>query len=286
MANALGRVKAAQNNAMDSGSAYAQQLARLGVNAREFAAASPDDALVMIARAYKDSEKSADGYALVMDTFGSKLAPKMNEALLEIAQGGMPALIASMKEAGRIMDTEFIASVDKAEAALNRVKQQAKVGVVGIGQTLGTLAGAIFSGSPSAGGLTERLTAIKTAELIGQQDAERERLDIAQQRGRQRLAEFDEKAKKAKEEEDAKRMDIAQGFGIMGNWSKMSGVESMGGIMSEGAPELNAFLNEASRQIQIQEKLLEFTKQIEKNTQRRSEQRDAVVDSGDSGFEG
>jgi hypothetical protein len=76
---------------------------------------STEGLIAAIARGYA----ATGDYAALVDIFGRRDAPAMQEALERLDVEGFGNLIDGMKDAGRVMEDDFIESLDRADDAMN-----------------------------------------------------------------------------------------------------------------------------------------------------------------------
>ncbi len=91
----------------------AKQFAALGLSAADFVGLNLEQSLDRIARAYAANSTAAGAYDAISDIIGSKTAPKLNSALLQLGAEGMDSMIARTKELGAVMDESAVQKLNE-----------------------------------------------------------------------------------------------------------------------------------------------------------------------------
>jgi hypothetical protein len=86
---------------------------------------STETLLEAVARGYKET----GDYAALVDLFGQENAPAMQEALERLGVEGFDNLTEAMKQAGRVMDEDFIGRLDDSEDRIQAFWQRTQIGV-------------------------------------------------------------------------------------------------------------------------------------------------------------
>ncbi len=118
--NSLKSVQLKTQEAIDGNKTYQESFARLGLNVNEFAKLPLEQKMQAIATAYKTSGESLESYNDISTILGTKAGPKMLEVLDNLATQGFPAMQQSAIDAGRVMDEETIASLDRASDEIGK----------------------------------------------------------------------------------------------------------------------------------------------------------------------
>jgi len=127
-----------------------KQFEKLGLSAKDFIGLNLDESLEKIARGYKDNADVAGAYDAITDILGSKSAPRLMAALLQLANEGFPGLTASMKQSMQVMDSEVIAKLDEFGDRMGQFWNSIKVGgssVLGVLMAIGNVLCFLAAGS-------------------------------------------------------------------------------------------------------------------------------------------
>lgn len=93
----------------------AAKFARLGIDAKAFAALRPEEQMERLGRAILGAGNEQEALAAAMDLVGAKNAPKLMASLRQLGSEGYAAVEQSARQAGQVMSTETIQALDKAQ---------------------------------------------------------------------------------------------------------------------------------------------------------------------------
>ena len=113
--------------AIDGNKNYAEAIARLGLNIKEFAALPTERKLEAISKAYRESGASQEAFSDVAQILGTRAGPQLLEVLDDLAVKGFDQLAASAKTSGQVMDEEVVQKMDKLADVMGRLKTQSIV---------------------------------------------------------------------------------------------------------------------------------------------------------------
>lgn len=117
------QLRVAQQEALDGNKAQTEAFARLGISIDDVAKKTSGELLESVAKGYK----ATGDFSAIVDVFGRKNAPKMEAALLSLADGGFKPMIKDAKDAGLVMGGELTEKLDAAGDAIDRMKLKAKI---------------------------------------------------------------------------------------------------------------------------------------------------------------
>lgn len=113
----------AQQEALDGNQTQIDAFNRLGVSIEDIATKSTPQLLEAVAKGYK----STGDFSALVDVFGKSNAPKLEEALGELADNGFGGLAEKAKAAGLTLSEDMAAQLDATGDALDRLKLRAEV---------------------------------------------------------------------------------------------------------------------------------------------------------------
>jgi hypothetical protein len=156
--NGLTRLKAAQGDALDGTKEYIEAFETLGISMEQLASSTVADLLVALSKGYTDAANSAQAFNAVTQLLGMRNAPRLSEALNQIATEGLPKLIEVAKEAGQVIDASLIQRMDDQADALQRLGRRTRVFASTIVDSfgLGVKAISAFYGALSTGATGEQ----------------------------------------------------------------------------------------------------------------------------------
>lgn len=120
------KAKRAVDSLLAGNKATAEQFAALGLSAKDFVGLNLEKALERIARAYGENANQAGAFEAVTEILGSRSAPKLNTAILQLSREGFGELIEKTRKAGVMLDKEGIQKFDELGDRLATLKQQAE----------------------------------------------------------------------------------------------------------------------------------------------------------------
>jgi flagellar biosynthesis GTPase FlhF len=113
----------AQQEALDGNQTQIDAFNRLGVSIEDIATKSTPQLLEAVAKGYK----TTGDFSALVDVFGKSNAPKLEEALGELADNGFGGLAEKAKAAGLALSEDMAAQLDATGDALDQLKLRAEV---------------------------------------------------------------------------------------------------------------------------------------------------------------
>lgn len=168
LGNALSRIRAAQGRVVEGDQTMIDAFRALGVSIQDVISLDMPGLLQRIGGSLEESGNSARQFNAVVELVGTRNAPKLTEALNRLSSEGMSGLIDSAKDAGKILDEDLIASLDKWEDSLLQTERTIKVWAANSLKNIESVFGAVanfvqgFSGDKDA-----RVNLLKSFTPVG-----------------------------------------------------------------------------------------------------------------------
>lgn len=112
---------------MDGQTSAAKSFDKLHLSSKDFIGLNLEQAVQVVARAYKDSAHEAGAYDAVTDIMGTKTMPKLNSVLLQYGAEGAQVFIDKTREMGVIAEEGAIPKLDAVGDKFTTVMEKAKV---------------------------------------------------------------------------------------------------------------------------------------------------------------
>ena len=213
----LGRLNATQEEAASTNGKARQAMLALGLSQDEITG-STEGLIEAIARGYA----ATGDYAALVDIFGRRDAPAMQEALERLDVEGFGNLIDGMKDAGRVMEDDFIESLDRADDVMNTFGQRLKIfaaegisRLMDLGRTIGAFFKGTFTNEKGEFGFDLSRGIQAAGDKVAEIDAEKEKADEVRRAKREERDKQDEdrrrRAFEASERDPEARQAAARG---------------------------------------------------------------------------
>lgn len=124
---AFNAVQNAQGDLINGNTKLIPLLERLGISATAFAKASPDQVLEMFGKRLSETKTYAQDFNTILELIPMRGAGRFMAALRDIGEQGLPEMTKALKEAGLVMDQEYIKRLDNAEKETERWSRTWKV---------------------------------------------------------------------------------------------------------------------------------------------------------------
>lgn len=128
LTRALRNLKDRGQQAENGMKSYADAFDKLNINVEEFNKLPQEEKMLAVAKAAQAAkEKGLDPFSSVMDILGERAGPELQEVLQRLANEGFPALEASARDAGQVMDEDVIMTMDEAADKIESFKTRMTV---------------------------------------------------------------------------------------------------------------------------------------------------------------
>ena len=137
---AYNKLTVAGGEASDATSAASKALAKLGIDSKAFQDAAIDVRMEMIAKASAEATNKQEAFSAVSDLLGSKVAPRLQSMMKQLAEEGLGGFIAKAKEAGQVIESDTIRQMDDLGDRVSALKNRVQTFGAGILQGVFTFA--------------------------------------------------------------------------------------------------------------------------------------------------
>lgn len=119
----LNKLRGQQDKAINGDKAAQESLTSLGLTMDQVSKMTGEQFVDAVAKGYAETKN----FGALIKLTGEENAPKMEAALLAVAENGFPAFIDNAKEAGQVMDEEFTAAAENMETQLGKLERRLTV---------------------------------------------------------------------------------------------------------------------------------------------------------------
>ena len=119
----MAKLRQQQFEAVKGNKVVSESLQALGVDLTSVAKMTTEQFVEAVAKGYTETEN----FGALVKLTSTENAPKMEQALVSLGKNGFGSLIAEMKDAGRVMDTEFLDKVEDAQTRLQAMGQKTTI---------------------------------------------------------------------------------------------------------------------------------------------------------------
>ena len=137
--NALSRLAISVGEAQKGTKTYVDWLKAVGVEVSEVESLSMEEIFTKVARTASTAARGSEEFAAAMQIIGARSGKDLIEVLRSISDEGLPALMEQAKKAGQVMDAQTVASLDRAEDALQLLGRRIKITAGGLVAWVGEL---------------------------------------------------------------------------------------------------------------------------------------------------
>lgn len=121
---ALRNLNIRTQQAVDGNKSYSDALARLGINAKEFAKLNSGQKFELIAKQIQNASNQSEAFADSARILGERAGPQLVEVLKRTADEGLSPMIKKLDEAGALMNNETAQALDSAEDKIQRLQDR------------------------------------------------------------------------------------------------------------------------------------------------------------------
>lgn len=243
--SAIAKIRDQQGAVVNGNKAATESFSRLGISQKEVAASTPDELFRRVARAFQESNGSADAYNATADILGAKTLPQLSAILKDVGSG-----LENAGDQTKILSESSIEALDRMGDKFDEWKLRIKVG----------LAEAFV-------GFVDffRASDVQAQEAMQRDQRIQERKD-AQEMARQ--ANIQALEKKATEDAAKKQAKIQTDLAAISDRAKPGAIISDtfskvgGAIGGSASPQIRL----AERSVQIQTEQARYLAKIEANT--------------------
>lgn len=132
LTNSLSRLKTAQGRVIEGDKTMIEAFEKLGISQQDVINLDIPELFEAMAKGLTKSNNGALEFSAVSELIGQRNAPKLLEALNEVANEGLAGMTKKAKEGGQVMDDELIEKMDKAADAMQALKRGVQVAFASI----------------------------------------------------------------------------------------------------------------------------------------------------------